>query len=228
MALPSLSNSTRIHCLRHAEVDARWRDQIYGGLDVPLSEAGERASAAQARALADLELAAVVSSGLGRTEHMARELRAARALERRDDARLVEISRGTWAGTSIAELEAREPGAFARWLAHPKDARPPQGESLSDVAERAWPALLELAREFPAAELAVVSHLWVLRSLLCRVLELDLDRAASLELPYATHFAIDLPLSDAHRPVLAGLAMRAGAHGCPGRGSSWQRGPHRT
>ncbi|TAJ07724.1 MAG: hypothetical protein EPO68_16075 [Planctomycetota bacterium] len=220
--------ATRIHCLRHAEVDARWHGQIYGSLDVPLSSPGERDSLAAARRFDGVELAAVVSSGLARTEHLARALREPRGLARRDDARLVEIDRGAWAGLSLAELERREPGAFAAWLARPKHARPPGGESLTDVQARACAAFGELARAAEGGEIAVVAHLWVLRSAICWALGLDLDRATRIELPYASHFALDIPLAAGRRPVLVGLAMSASTHGAPSRDATWQRGPHRA
>lgn len=222
------ASATRIHCLRHAEVDARWHGQIYGPLDVPLSPGGERDSLAVARRFDGLPLAAVVSSGLARTEHMARALREPRGLERRDDRRVVEIDRGTWTGLSLAALEQREPGAFAAWLQRPKDARPPGGESLADVQRRACAAVSELARVGDGAEVALVAHLWVLRSVLCFALGLDLDRATSLDLPYAGHFALDVPLAAGRRPVLVGLAMHADALGAPSRDATWQRGPHRA
>jgi probable phosphoglycerate mutase len=218
--------ATRIHCLRHAEIDARWHGQIYGKLDVPLSSRGARDSLAAARRFADTELTAVVSSGLARTEHLAQALRAPRGLARRDDPRLVEIDRGAWAGLELAELERREPGAFAGWLARPKLARPLGGESLADVQARALDALQDLAQAADGGEVAVVAHLWVLRSVLCWALGLDLDRAARLDLPYAGHFALDIPLAAGRRPVLVGLAMHATVQAAPSRDATWQRGPH--
>lgn len=221
-------HATRIHCLRHAEVDARWHGQIYGRLDVPLSARGEAESRAAAERLNGVTLASVISSGLSRTEHLACALRAPRGLPRRDDSRLVEIDRGDWSGLSLAELERRTPGAFARWLAQPKSSRPPGGESLTDVQERACAALRDSAAANAGAEVAWVAHLWVLRSVLCFALGLDLDAATRLELPYASHFALDVPLDPQRRPVFVGLAMDARGHGAPPRDSAWQRGPHRA
>jgi broad specificity phosphatase PhoE len=221
-------HATRIHCIRHAEVADAWRGRIYGDLDVPLSERGISQSGAAAQAFDGVPLAAVVSSGLARTEHLARELRRGRALPRRDEPRLREVSRGAWAGLSIAELELRSPGSFAAWLAQPKHRRPPRGESLADAQARTWPALEDLAAEFRGAEIAVVAHLWVLRSILCHVLEIDLERAHCIEVPYVTSCVIDMPESPTRRPVFVGMQMHAAAHGAPDRGAHWSRGPHRA
>ena len=62
--------------MRHGEVDAAWHGRIYGALDIPLSEQGKREAERVAHALAGTPLAAVVSSGLARTEHLASGLRA--------------------------------------------------------------------------------------------------------------------------------------------------------
>ncbi|NOT31084.1 MAG: bifunctional RNase H/acid phosphatase, partial [Planctomycetes bacterium] len=60
-------HATRLYLVRHGEVDAAWHGRIYGALDVPLSERGRSEAARAARTLAEVELAAVVSSGLART-----------------------------------------------------------------------------------------------------------------------------------------------------------------
>src|SRR5262245_18495396 len=102
--------ATRVYLVRHGEIDAAWHGRIDGSLDVPLSERGRHEGARVARTLAEVALAAVVSSGLARTEQLAAELRAPRGLARIDDPALAEIDRGQWAGLSLVELEARAPG----------------------------------------------------------------------------------------------------------------------
>jgi broad specificity phosphatase PhoE len=184
------SARTRIFLLRHGEVDAAWNGRIYGALDVPLSAAGEREAARAAERLAGLELSAVVSSGLARTEFGAALLRAPRGLERQDDADLRELERGDWAGLTLAELETRSPGAFARWSAAPARERSPGGESLADLARRVEPRFESWCERHAGGALAFVVHGWVVRVLLCRVLGLELDRAARLDVRTGDVFAL--------------------------------------
>jgi broad specificity phosphatase PhoE len=57
------------------------------------------------------------------------------------DARLLEIDYGAWEGLTEAECMARDPELRKAWEADPFSVRIPDGESGSDVASRAFPAL---------------------------------------------------------------------------------------
>ena len=171
----------RLYLLRHGEVDPAWNGRIYGALDVPLSEGGRAEARRAAGRLDGLELDAVVSSGLARTEFGAELLRGPRGLPRLVDPELRELERGAWAGLTLAELEAREPGAFAAWARQPARLRPPGGESLSDLAARVLPRVRAWRARNPGRDVVLVVHGWVVRVVLCEVLGLELDRATRLD-----------------------------------------------
>jgi len=195
-----------------------WRERIYGKLDVPLAPLGEAQARRAARILSERPLVAVYSSGLARAEYTARLLREPRGLPRRDEPALCELERGSWAGQTFAELECAQPGAFAAWLARPSCTRPPNGESLEDLRARVLPVLERLAREHAGAELAIVSHCWVVRCLVCEALGLELDASPRLHLPTGALVTLDWPSSSAasNLPVLAAYnaerAPRRGGH----------------
>lgn len=172
---------TRVILARHGEVDPAWHGRIYGSLDVPLSPGGRRQSERLAEALASLGIDEVVSSGLQRTEDTAAHLRARLGTVRRDDPELRELDRGSWAGLSQDELERREPGAWASWFGAPAASRPPGGESLEDLLRRVEPRLEHWVRECPGGSLAIVTHGWVVRVLVCRALGAGLDLAPRLD-----------------------------------------------
>jgi broad specificity phosphatase PhoE len=172
---------TRVFLVRHGEVAEHWRGRIYGALDVPLSDDGRREAERAARTLAGVHLAAVVSSGLARTEYLAAALRHGRRLERRDDSALRELERGAWAGLSLAELEARSPGALAAWFEAASHARPPGGESLGDLAARVGPRVAHWVHDHAGSALALVTHGWVIRVLVCRALRAPLELAPRLD-----------------------------------------------
>lgn len=171
----------RLYLLRHGEVDPAWNGRIYGALDVPLSAAGRTEARRAAERLGGLELGAVVSSGLARTEFGAELLRAPRGLPRLVDPELRELERGAWAGLTLVELEAREPGAFSAWTRRPAQVRPPGGESLADLAARVGPRVRHWRAQHAGSDLALVVHGWVVRVLLCEVLGLELDHATRLD-----------------------------------------------
>lgn len=173
--------STRIFLLRHEEVASAWRGRIYGALDVPLSDQGLEAALRTANSLSGIPLAAVVSSGLTRTEHTAAHLRAPRKLDRIDDPALRELERGDWAGLHQEELERRFPGAFEAWFRAPAEVRPPRGESLRDLLARVGPRVRHWAESHPGQSIALVTHGWVVRVLVCELLGAPLELAPRLD-----------------------------------------------
>ena len=226
--------------VRHGEVDAAWRDHIYGCLDVALSERGREEAVAAAERLRGESLAAVVSSGLARSDYGADRLNDERGVERIRRSELRELDRGDWAGRPVAHIEAKEPGALARWARRPSSIRAPGGESLADVDARVFGFLDELARAYAGESIAVVAHLWVIRVTVCRALDLHLDHAPRLELETGGMVVVDWPVDDApaavrgerrggvaavgeNRPTLAAFG---GDEPPPLRGG-WYRGPSR-
>lgn len=207
--------STRLYLVRHGEVDAAWQGRIYGALDVPLSERGRQDAQRAVRTLARVELTAVVSSGLARTEHLAASLRAARGLARLDDRELRELERGQWAGLRMDELELRWPGAFAAWFRAPGSERPPGGESLGDLFARVHPRVEHWARAHPGRELALVTHGWVIRVLVCHALAAPFELAPRLDVRTGDVVVVDWPLTGA-APVLAAFALDVPAEGARG------------
>jgi broad specificity phosphatase PhoE len=197
---------TRLFLVRHGEVDPSWHDRLYGALDVPLSDRGRAEAQRAAARLERVRLAAVISSGLARTQHGAACLRRSRGLERVDDSALRELDRGDWAGLSRVQLETREPGAFEAWLAAPARSRPPRGESLTDLQARVGTRVTHWARAYPGRALALVIHGWVMRVLVCEALAAPLDRAPRLDIRTGDVVVLDWPLGPDAVPILVAFA----------------------
>ncbi|MCZ6597789.1 MAG: histidine phosphatase family protein [Planctomycetota bacterium] len=220
---------TRFFLVRHGRVAVEYRDRIYGSLDVPLAPEGEEDSRRVARQLAGEELAAVISSGLARTEHAAACIRSGRGLARRDEPDLVELFRGAWQDVTFEELERREPGAWEAWHADPGGSSPPGGESLDALAARVLPRLDALAGEFRGRSIAITSHSWVIRIAVCAAFDLEARAALRFAVPLGGLVVLDwsVPEPDqgmgpGRRPTLVGFHLDRRVD--PGRG--WRRGPH--
>jgi len=174
-------SATQIYLLRHGEVDEAWRHRVYGALDVPLSPDGMREAERAARSLSAVDLSAVISSGLTRAEHGAERLRATRGLPRIEDRDLRELERGAWAGLQVRELEQRDPQGWQAWFRAPSRVRPPGGENLEDLLRRALPRIEHWAQAHAGQSIAVVTHGWVVRVLVCHALGASLDLAPRLD-----------------------------------------------
>ena len=173
--------ATRLFVIRHGEVEPDWQGRIYGSLDVPLSGRGMEDGSRVARILRGTHLDLVVSSGLARTEHMAACLRESRALARMDDPSMRELERGEWAGLTRSELDLRWPGAWAAWFANPATTRPPGGESLNDLFLRVRPRVDHWAGQHPRGAIALITHGWVVRVLVCRAIHAPFELAPRLD-----------------------------------------------
>ncbi|MEM6572199.1 MAG: histidine phosphatase family protein, partial [Planctomycetota bacterium] len=171
--------STRLLLIRHGEVHERWRGTIYGRLDVELSERGLEQSRRIGEAFRGDPIDLVVTSGLQRAEAAAAALREGLpGLERHDDPRLLELDRGDWAGRGLDEIQASEPEAFREWQLRRGAVRAPGGEDPGEVPGRVVPAIADwVARAPDGGMVAVVAHLWVVRSVVATVLGMPMARS---------------------------------------------------
>ncbi len=177
-ALPS-EEVTHLHLLRHGHVDTGGVRQAYGWRDLPLSEKG-RAQGAGLLRLASERLprpAGIFASDLRRCLDLAEPLAARLGVPLMADAALREQSMGDWEGRPWSDLTAREPAAVRRWWTHYATTRPPSGESLGDLSERVDGWFRSHADQLRGRRWIGVVHIGVLRSLLCRALDVPLDQA---------------------------------------------------
>lgn len=175
---------TLIYLLRHGEVVQAETRRFIGHLDVPLSERGERQCAAQAERLRGAGLAAVFSSDLARARRSGEIIGAPHGLAPVPLPALREMAMGRWDGLTANEIQEREPAAFADWMSRVGEFPFPGGESVGDLAARAWPAFEALARTYPGASVAVVAHGGTNRTLLCLALGLPFRHLLSFGQDY--------------------------------------------
>ena len=178
------SQPTVIYLFRHGEVLHAETRRFIGHLDVPLSEGGERQCAMQAKALRGVKLAAVFSSDLARALRSAEIIAAPSGLTPVALTALREMSMGRWEGLTAEEIRGREPAAFSDWMARVGDYAFPEGESVSDLLARAWPAFGAIAADFAGRTVAVVGHGGTNRALLCQALGMPRGRLLGLGQDY--------------------------------------------
>ena len=174
-----------IYLLRHGEVEGADTRRFIGHLDVALSARGVRQCEAQATRLAAARLTAIYSSDLARSVRTAEIVGAPHGLVPRRVPALREMAMGRWDGLTAGEIQAREPAAFADWMARVGEFPFPDGESVPDLVARAGPAFDALAAAHGAEPIAVVAHGGTNRALLCRALGLPLARILAFGQDYA-------------------------------------------
>jgi broad specificity phosphatase PhoE/nicotinamide riboside kinase len=205
-AIMPAQGSLALHLLRHGEVERFSERRVRGHIDEPASAEG----VAQHQALAawwarhhgapDL----LLCSDLARCADLGARLADATGAPLRLDARLREQSMGAWEGRSWEDLTRADPAGVTAWWDGYANARAPGGESLADLARRVEPLGRELAAG-GARRVVLVTHIGVIRVLLCRALGLPLDQALRFAPAAASHTALEVAAAGA---VLAACGER--------------------
>lgn len=197
----------RLQLLRHGAVRELERRGVRGQLDTPLSEEGRL----QTRRLVDwmVEHEArpdrLVGSDLTRCRELGEALAERWALPYEPDLRLREQDMGHWQGLSWGEISERYGPLVNDYWNDYVHTCPPGGEPLAAVARRVEAWWTESSRGDEDLRLCVVTHVGVIRSLVCARLGLPLDQA--LRLTPATGSHTSLLVSDAGA-VLAAFGER--------------------
>jgi broad specificity phosphatase PhoE len=174
----------KLYLVRHGQTASNREGVGLGREDVALTDFGQLQAARLARRFAEVQVDRVVTSPLLRARQTATALAAELPLEIEPDDALLELDVGETEGMPFPEMREKYPD-FLRLWASPDCAhvRMPGGESLQDLSDRLDP-FVEHLREAQLESLAVVSHNFTTKILLCRLL--------GLPLAGFRHFATDL------------------------------------
>jgi broad specificity phosphatase PhoE len=147
-----------------------------GQRDIPLSPIGENQARLLGERLRGVPITRAVASPLLRAALTAQlALEEHRAAQLIFDPGLQEIAHGDWEGLLASEIGERNPELLLAWREAPETVQMPEGESLQQVLDRAWPALRRACDGLGADDtLLVVAHDAVNRVLLCKILGLPL------------------------------------------------------
>lgn len=175
---------TLFHLIRHGHyglVDRALGGRAPGhGLSAP----GHAQAARLAADLAATPFASIVSSPMQRATETAAPLAAARGLDTGIEPDLTELDCGEWTGLTFEALRDRPD--WQRWNRFRSTAGIPGGETMLAVQARSVAALHRLSGHHGDAELAVVTHADVIKSVLMHVLGIPLDHMGRLEIAPAS------------------------------------------
>lgn len=209
--------ATHVHLLRHGEVADLASRVVRGQLDAPLSPRGVEQGEALATWLARHEPppVAVWSSDLVRCRDLGRRIAVLHRVPLCIDARLREQSMGAWEGRTWAEITAAEPAAVTAYWDDYHAARPTGGESFADLERRSGAWWDDALREHAGQRIQVVTHVGVIRALLCRALGVSGRDALRFAPATASHTKIAQSEAGA---VVTGIGERPWLHGAGSAG----------
>ena len=163
---------------------------------VHLNAVGLEEAAGLPARLGDVPIAAIYASPLERTRETAQPVAYARGLRVEIEPRFLEVDFGGWTGRRFEDLQSDPHWQLYNTVRGV--TRPPDGESLLDVQQRAVAALVELHAGHPNEVVAIVSHADTLRAILLYVLGMPVDFVQRIELSPARISVLQLGAGAPH------------------------------
>jgi broad specificity phosphatase PhoE len=165
----------RLILVRHGETDTNKARLALGRADVELNEHGRWQAQRLATSLKDEPIAAIYSSPLKRALATAEPIASSHGLKVQVDEGLSEMDIGEMEGLTFQQVGERYPHFLQAWLGgQAAHEAMPGGERLLDVQERAWQAIERIHQRQEGGTVAAVTHNFVILTLLCRALGLEL------------------------------------------------------
>ena len=169
---------TKFLFVRHGESDGNRYRLFTGQGDLPLTELGHR----QAEAAADYivktygnTIDAAYASDLSRAWDTGKAAADRLGLTMIPDRGLREINSGALEGVSFADLPVRFKEDFALWMQDIGRSRCTGGESVAELSERVYAAVVRIAEENPGKTVLIATHATPIRTLQCRFAGVGLE-----------------------------------------------------
>jgi alpha-ribazole phosphatase/probable phosphoglycerate mutase len=183
---------TRLFLVRHGEVNAQDRKNLYGAADVKLSDVGIAQSRLTGLALRRFPIRAVYTSDLSRARTVGEQIALQHGLRPVVTPLLRERHFGHWQGLPWEEIQARFPEEFAAFEAQRFYYRVPGGaENFQDVQARVIPCLREIILRHPGETVAITAHSGPTRLILAHAFQMPLECIFTFEQDYCCLNAID-------------------------------------
>ena len=179
--------------VRHGETDANKRGLIQGVSAAPLNELGLAQAEAAARAVEFEAPVALYASPLLRAAQTAAAIARRAGVEPVTESGLIEMDVGEFDGLTGRELRERFPDVMRRWDENAFDTALPGGESLSNVRDRAWRTIQNLAQRHESDTVVAVTHNFTIQMIVCATLDMPPNgfRRLKVDLGSITRMDVD-------------------------------------
>ena len=162
--------TTTVHLVRHGQTESNTTGFYMGRSDEDLTEAGYKQARRLSSRLARLPMASVYTSPLRRAYATAAILVEPHELDLRVLDDLIEIDLGDWQGLHMDEISRRWPELWQQWRTDPSEVVIPNGESLTEVTERAIPAFHRIVKINRGKPAIIVAHEVIVKVIVAHVL----------------------------------------------------------
>jgi broad specificity phosphatase PhoE len=163
--------------IRHGETLSNKEKRIQGKSDVELSTVGIEQAHLLAISLKDYPIKAIHTSPLKRAMQTAEIINEFHRKELHIHQDLMEMDYGDFEGISFKNIIAGEKDFIDKWMTNPASVKMPNGESLTQLQERAWRALKSIINKDENA--LVVTHNFTIATIICRIKNISLNEFQS-------------------------------------------------
>ena len=175
-----------IYLVRHGHLDRGPERRYVGQMDYPLSSLGVTQAEHLRDVFSGIEFQRIVASDLKRTMTTAEIIAQRQEVPVEAHFGFREIRLGAWEGQLIDEIKSQQPEEYERRGLDLAGHRPPDGENFYDLSERVVPAFRQFI-EANQGPLLIVTHVGVIRVILCHVLEMPLKNLFALYHDYGAY-----------------------------------------
>lgn len=184
----------KILLIRHGETIANKTQLVLGTSDVPLTGIGRRQAEGAAQKISSMEPPPTLlfSSPYFRAKETAGYISKLIDLKPIYLNGLKEMDSGEMEGIKASEMNNKYPEYMARWRQDHSTARPPGGETLGEVHERAWKSILKIFNDYDDTLIAVVAHLFPIQGILCNVLDIHSNHFEKLNINLGSISSIEI------------------------------------
>ena len=177
---------TRLLLVRHGETELQSSLRYWGRTDVTLGAVGLHQAEQLRDRLAMEHIDAIYSSELKRAADTAATIAARHNLKVTICPELREVDFGRLEGLEFNEIHLQFPDVEQLWITRNPALIYPEGESLIDFENRVSKFDVRLKNHRAGETVLVVAHTGVLRTLICRILELDMKNRWSIKVDLAS------------------------------------------
>ena len=163
--------------IRHGETLWNKEGRVQGISDVELSTVGIEQARLLALSLKDHPIRVIHTSPLKRALKTAEVINEFHQKEIHTHNDLMEIDAGDFEGVYYKKLVACEKDFLNKWIADPASVKMPNGESFTQLQDRAWRVMERIINKEENA--LVVAHNFTIAAIICRIRSISLNEFQS-------------------------------------------------
>lgn len=159
----------KLTLLRHGETLANRERLVLGRSDVQLTNLGITQAIKAAEKVSQFPISAIYSSPFYRTIQTASYITKETGIPSIPLDGLKEMDSGKMEGMKMDEMQIKYPDYIKNWNVDASNARPPDGDTMSEVHQRAWDSVISLLESHASEHILAVTHLFPIQGILCRI-----------------------------------------------------------